>query len=85
MDYIIVRRINKVDKDGVLAFFDITVNGVEINGVKLIKSKTDGELFLSFPAEKGKDEKYYNIVYIDDVNLYREVARKLTDTYEKIL
>lgn len=78
-----VRRMRKIESGNVKAFFDATVNGVDIKGLKLVTSTKDGSLFLSFPSEKGKDGKYYDIVTISDLNLRNEVASVLTDTYSK--
>jgi DNA-binding cell septation regulator SpoVG len=80
---ITVRNIRKMEQGNVKAYFDATVNGVEIKGLKLVLSTKDGNLFLSFPSEKGKDGKYYNIVFIEDVNLKKEVEDFLIDTYNK--
>mgnify|MGYP002814177510 CR=1 FL=1 len=38
-------------------------------------------MFLSFPSEKGKDDKYYNIVNISDMKLRKEVEDGLIETY----
>jgi len=81
---ITVRNMRKIATAGsVKAFFDVEVNGVEVKGMKLVASTKDGSLFVSFPSEKGKDGKYYNIVYIPDMNLKKEVELALLDTYNK--
>lgn len=54
-----VTRANQV-KDTV--FFDVVINGVTIYGCKVVEGK-NGD-FISFPSHKGKDDKYYNHVYI---------------------
>ena len=54
-----VTRANQV-KDTV--FFDVVINGVTIYGCKVFEGK-NGD-FISFPSHKGKDDKYYNHVYI---------------------
>jgi DNA-binding cell septation regulator SpoVG len=78
---ITVRNMRKIEAGNVKAFFDVTINGVEVKGLKLVVSQKDGNLFLSFPSEKGKDGKYYNIVYISDMNLKNEVEKYLVETY----
>lgn len=46
------------------AFLDLTINGITIYGVKVVDGKEGQyEDFLAMPSRKGKDEKYYNIVY----------------------
>ena len=42
--------------------FALTVNGVTVYGCSVVEGK-NGD-FISFPSYKGKDEKYYNHVYI---------------------
>ena len=54
-----VTRANQV-KDTV--YFDVVINGVTIYGCKVVEGK-NGD-FISFPSHKGKDDKYYNHVYI---------------------
>lgn len=40
---------------------DIEINGIRIYGVRVVEGK-NGD-FLSFPQNKGKDGKYYSIVW----------------------
>lgn len=40
---------------------DIEINGIRIYGVRVVEGK-NGD-FLSFPQTKGKDGKYYSIVW----------------------
>lgn len=54
-----VIRANQV-KDTV--YFDVVINDVTIYGCRVIEGK-DGD-FVAFPSHKGKDDKYYNHVYI---------------------
>lgn len=48
--------------------FDMTVNGVTIYGCsyKTLHRKDNDEAFakIGFPSRKGKDDKYYNHVYV---------------------
>lgn len=81
---ITVRNMRKMETGNVKAYFDATVNGVEVKGLKLVLSQKDGNLFLGFPSEKGKDDKYYNTVYISDLNLKKEVEDFLKETYTKL-
>jgi DNA-binding cell septation regulator SpoVG len=81
---ITVSRIKKMESGNVIAYFDVTINGVEVKGLKLVKSPKDNSIFISFPSEKGKDDKYYNTVFIPDVVLKKEVEDVLKETYNKI-
>ena len=81
---ITVTRMRKMDTGNVKAYFDATINGVEIKGLKLVTSKEDGSMFLSFPSEKGKDEKYYNIVFISDMILKQEVEDTFIAAYTNV-
>lgn len=72
-----VTRANQV-KDTV--YFDVEINGVTIYGCKVIEGK-NGD-FISFPSHKGKDDKYYNHVYIklsedDTKNIISQVEEML--------
>lgn len=42
---------------------DLIINGITVYGMKVLANKKTGEAFLAFPQQKGKDGKYYNIVY----------------------
>lgn len=57
---IVVKRANQFD-DGKIVF-DMIVNDVTIYGCRLLEGKNG--MFVSFPSRKGKDDKYYNIVYV---------------------
>lgn len=80
---ITVTRMNKVEMGNCKAFFDVVVNGVEIKGIRLVEGIAVKELFISFPREKGKNEEYYNVVYIPDINLRKELEELLIQTYSK--
>lgn len=53
-----VSRVNQY-KDTV--FFDLTINGIKIYGCTVVEGKKGD--FISFPSKKGKDDKWYSIVY----------------------
>ena len=65
-----VSRVNQY-KDTV--FFDLTINGIKIYGCTVVEGKKGD--FISFPSKKGKDDKWYSIVY----------ARLSSSDQEKIL
>lgn len=56
-----VDRVKAFDNGGVTA--DLTINEVKIYGVNVVEGK-NGD-FLSFPQRKGKDGKYYSIVWVN--------------------
>ena len=64
--------------------FDVKINGVTIYGCILIQGEKDGEeySFPTFPQRKGKDDKYYSIVYF---RLSDEDQKIILDTVEKVL
>lgn len=53
-----VSRVNQY-KDRV--YFDLTLNGIKIYGCTVVEGKRGD--FISFPSKKGKDDKWYSIVY----------------------
>jgi DNA-binding cell septation regulator SpoVG len=57
-----------------VAFFDVeTEEGFNIKGFTLVEG--DKGLFISAPREKGKDDKYYDRVYVP-----KELKDQLTET-----
>ena len=58
--------------------FDVKINGVTIYGCILIQGEKDGEeySFPTFPQRKGKDDKYYNIVYVELSKADKEAIEK---------
>lgn len=73
-----VDRTHMLDNGTVM--FDMTLNGVKIYGCSVVEgSKGD---FISFPSRKGKDNKYYSIVWVkldnkDSDDIITEVENKL--------
>ena len=55
-------KVTRANQVGETVYFDVVINGVTIYGCKVVEGK-NGD-FISFPSHKGKDEKYYNYVYI---------------------
>ncbi len=58
--------------------FDVKIDGVTIYGCILIQGEKDGEeySFPTFPQRKGKDGKYYNIVYANLSDADKEAIEK---------
>lgn len=57
-----VTRANEYKKNGTI-FFDVQINGLTVYGCTVVKRKSDGTEFISFPSQKGRDGNYYNVVY----------------------
>ena len=72
-----VTRANMV---GETVFFDLVINGITVYGCKVCEGK-NGD-FISLPSRKGKDDKYYSIVYF---RLSDEDQKIILDTVEKML
>lgn len=72
-----VTRANMV---GDTVFFDLVINGITVYGCKVCEGK-NGD-FISLPSRKGKDDKYYSIVYF---RLSDEDQKIILDTVEKVL
>lgn len=73
-----VNRVKMWDNGGVT--FDLTLNGVTIYGCNVVEGK-EGD-FISFPARKGSNNKYYSIAYAklsskDQSDILSEVERQL--------
>ena len=56
-----VRVWSQSNKNDVV-FFTLEINGISINGCKVIEGK-NGD-FIGFPSQKGKDDTYYPIVWV---------------------
>lgn len=65
---------------GETVFFDLVINGITVYGCKVCEGK-NGD-FISLPSRKGKDDKYYSIVYF---RLSDEDQKIILDTVEKML
>lgn len=75
-----VMRAKVFENGGVV--IDITINGIAIYGVNIVEGK-NGD-FLSFPQRKGKDGKYYSIVYAalsdsDQADIIKEAENYLAN------
>lgn len=62
--------------------FDVVLNGLTVYGCSVVEGK-NGD-FISFPSRKGKDGKYYSIVWArisdeDQKAILDEVEKKLND------
>jgi hypothetical protein len=48
---------------GGIVMADVEINGITIYGMKILANKSTGDAFLAWPSTKGKDGKYYSVVY----------------------
>lgn len=46
-----------------------------------LRKNNRGEVFLSFPSRKGKDEKWYDHAYIEDDGLRRQFESMALEAY----
>jgi stage V sporulation protein G len=69
-----ISRMNPFEGSGkTVAFFDVeTEEGLNIKGFTLVEGSNG--LFASAPREKGKDDKYYDRVYVP-----KELKEQLTE------
>lgn len=78
IDSFSVNKVHQFDNGNVT--FDMTVNGISIYGCRVVETK-DGD-FIALPQRKGKDGKYYSIVWAkfsdaDTKDILAEVENKL--------
>lgn len=64
---------------------DLIINGITVYGMKVLANKKTGEAFLAFPQQKGKDGKYYSIVYakLSDTD-QEEMIRSIYDWLDAV-
>ena len=53
----------KAWKYGIAANFSCVIEDTIVIKAQIRKGKVNGEFFVSYPGEKGKDGEYYNYVY----------------------
>ena len=62
IDTVAVDKVRVIEtSNGDLIFFNLMLNGVTIYSCRVVNGQ-NGD-FISFPQQKGKDGKYYNLVY----------------------
>lgn len=77
----VITRVHEGQRKG-LVFFDACINGVYINGMSVVPSERGD--FISFPAHKGIDGKWYNYAFVrfspeDQKRIMADVQRKLDE------
>lgn len=70
----------RVKDTGKLIFFDVKINGVTIYGCRVVEGQAGD--FIGFPSQKGKDGRFYNIVYMP---LAAEDQQKILAAVESML
>ena len=78
IDSFSVNRVHQFENGGVV--FDMALNGISIYGCRVIETK-DGD-FIGLPQRKGKDGKWYSIVWAkfsetDTKDILAEVEKQL--------
>lgn len=74
-----IERMNKGSWGKVRAFFDVmTEEGFTIKGFKIIEGING--LFVSLPSQKGKDDEYFDTVYVDQ-ELRQELSQIALQAY----
>lgn len=78
-----VLRVNLLEGQKVKAFFDVEVNDIRINGLRLLQGEK--ELYVAYPQEKSKggDEKYYPVVVPMTQDVEEEIYRVVLEAYTK--
>ena len=63
------------------AFIDTQIDNLIIKGMRIIDGRNG--MFISYPREKGKDERFYDLVIPADMNTKQEIEKYLLDEYFK--
>ncbi len=64
-----------------IAFVDLQIDKLLIDGFKIVNGQRGK--FLSFPRQKGKDEKWYDIVKPVDFTTKNEIETYVLKEFEK--
>jgi len=64
-----------------VAFLSLQIDNFIIDGFKIVNSNNGR--FLSYPREKGKDDKWYNIVRPIDIIVKQEIENYVLSEYKK--
>lgn len=80
-----VKRVYDVSGNGkTRILFDMDVNGVSISGCTYREGEKDGKEWqmVTFPQRKGKDDNYYNIVWMP---MSKELTQTIAAQIEQML
>lgn len=72
----------KSSTGNLMAYADITLNkSLVVKGLRLINGQKG--LFVAFPSTKGKDDKYYDIVFPIDRETREHISEAVVEEYNK--
>ncbi len=82
-----VTRMHRLEKNGnnmTRAYCDVMLGGkLTIKGCRVVDGPKG--LFVSLPQKKGKDkdgnEKWYNVIYVNDKELYNNIQDEVKEYY----
>ena len=75
-----VVRLHRFEGDSKLkAFCDISIGEFVVKGLKVMEGKNG--LFLSMPAEKAKDGKWYDVVFPATPQAKKDITQLVLDAY----
>ena len=78
-----VSRLHRISGDGsVKGFADVVIDDrLLIKGLRIIQGRQG--LFVSMPREKGKDNRWFEVVHPLDKELKEDITGKILDAYAK--
>ncbi len=74
--------VDRVNQYNDTVYVNLTINGISINGCRIMTTKDREKDFIAFPSQKSKDGKYYNVVFAfisdeDQAAIIAEVEKEL--------
>ena len=83
MKFTVEKMFRLPDAGNLLAFADVCCDDVlTIRGVRVLKGKKG--LFVSLPQEQGKDNKWYDQVVCESVDVYEDLSRVVINEYNGV-
>jgi len=76
-----VLRMNRITEGKIKAFFDVEINDIKVNGIKLLQGET--ELYVTYPRKRGKDEKYYDVVMPITQDVEEAIKKAVLEKYNE--
>ena len=77
-----IKKFKEIEHEKIIAFVDLSINDITIKGCKLVKNNP--KPFLAMPTERGKDNKFYPIIWFDDLNDKNIAEESVINYYNKI-
>lgn len=65
----------------ILAFLDVQIDSLIVDGMKIVCGKNG--MFVSYPREQGKDQKWYDIVRPVDIIIKTQIETELMNKYKE--